>query len=164
MTQLYVLSGQYLALQRMAEDSDIDADTLRNTLEGIEGSIELKAQGLLQVVRGIESDIDAVDAEIKRLTAIKNVRKNRIESLRDYLKFNMENTGINKITCPLFSITLAKAKPMVIVEDESLIPKKYIKTTITKAPVKADILTDLKAGKAVAGCVLGESQRSLTIK
>lgn len=58
--KLYELSTQYAQLQQLADDPDID---LTDTLEGLTGEIELKANGLMQVVRGIESDIDAVDAE-----------------------------------------------------------------------------------------------------
>ena len=164
MTTLYDLTGQYLALAELADDPEMPEDALSDSLEGLEGDIEVKAQALLQVVAGFEGDTGAIDREIERLKGRKTVIQNRADRLRQYLFDNMVITGINKISCPLFQITLTKARPMVAVTDVDLIPDEYIKTTITKAPIKKDILTALKAGEDVAGCELGESKRSLRVK
>ena len=139
MTTLYTLTGQYLALAELADDPDMPEGALADSLEGIEGEIEIKAQALLQVVSGMEGDTTAIDNEIKRLQARKAVITNRAASLKEYLRTNMEQSGIDKISCPLFQITLAKARPMLVVNNEAEIPEKYIKTVTTTAPVKADI-------------------------
>ena len=164
MTKLYELAGQYLALSELADDPNMPPEALQDSLEGLEGEIEVKAQALLQVVAGMEGDTGAIDAEIKRLQTRKRVIENRAASLRDYLYQNMVATGISKISCPLFQITLAKGRPVVVVEDESQVPDQYIKTTIVKAPRKAEIMAALKSGEAVPGCVLGESKQSLRIR
>ena len=164
MTSLYELTGQYLALAEMADDPNMPPEVLTDSLEGLEGAIEVKAQAVLQVVAGMEGDTGAIDAELKRLQARKQVITNRANRLRQYLFDNMVATGISKISCPLFAITLAKGRPMVEVIDAELIPDQYIKTTVTKAPVKAEILAALKAGEFVPGCRLGESKQSLRIK
>ena len=163
MTTLYEMTGQYLALAELADDPDMPEDALTDSLEGIEGEIEVKAQALLQVVAGMEGDTGAIDNEINRLQARKQVIQNRADRLRLYLHENMVISGINKISCTLFQITLTKARPMVVVNDVSLIPDKFIKTTTTKAPIKKDILAALKKGN-VPGCALGESKRSLKVK
>ena len=126
------------------------------------GEIELKSQGLLQVVRGIEGDIAALDTEIDRLQGMKKVRQNRIESLRDYLRHNMQVTGITSIKCPLFSITLAAGRDMVVIDDLEQIPKKYQRIRIEAD--KTAILQSLKSGRIVPGAHLGKSQESLRIK
>ena len=164
MTKLYELTGQYLALSELADDPDMPAQALQDSLEGLEGEIEMKAQALLQVTAGMKGDIYSIEDEIKRLQDRKRVIENRRQSLRDYLQRNMEATGITKIACPLFQITLAKGRPMVVVEDENQIPDEYVKTTVVKAPRKAEIMAALKSGEAVPGCVLGESKQSLRIK
>ena len=164
MTTLYELSAQYLALAEMADDPDLPPEVLADSLEGLGGLLETKAQALLQVTAGWEGDMGAIDNEIKRLQARKSVIQNRVNNLRDYLRWNMEQTGISKISCALFQITLVQGRPMVVVENESLIPEHYIKTTVTKAPIKADILKALKDGEAVPGCLLGTSKASLRIK
>ena len=134
MTTLYDMTGQYLALAELADDPDMPEDALTDSLEGIEGDIEVKAQALLQVVAGMEGDTGAIDKEINRLQDRKRVIQNRADRLRQYLFDNMVISGINKISCTLFQITLTKARPMVMVKEVALIPDKYIKTTNTKAP------------------------------
>jgi len=164
MTALYQLANDYIALSQLADDPDLPPQVLADSLEGLEGDIEIKAQALLQVVAGWEADAGAVDTEIKRLQARKATLTNRAESLRTYLHDNMLRSGIDKISCPLFSITLSKARPMVVIDDLALVPERFIKTTVTIAPVQADILAALKAGEVVPGCTLGESRRALLIK
>ena len=162
--RLYELTGQYIGLSRLIDDGEMDAEALQDTLDGLEGELEQKAEGLLSYVANIGSDVAAVDAEIKRLQARKKTMTNQQQWLREYLKTNMAAAGIKKITCPLFSVTLGKAKPMVVIDDESLVPKKYKKTIpATTQIVKADLLKAVKKG-SVLGAHLGESEQSLLIK
>ena len=164
MTTLYELSAQYLALAEMADDPNLPPEVLANSLEGLGGLLETKAQALLQVTTGWEGDIGAIDNEIKRLQARKSVIQNRVDNLRAYLQFNMEQTGISKISCALFQITLPKGSPMVVVTNESLIPESFTNTTTIRKPVKSLILAALKDGEDVPGCLLGTSKASLRIK
>ena len=162
--KLYELKNSYMALADLADDPNMPEDALTDSLEGIEGEIELKAEALLQVVAGMEGDTTAIDNEIKRLQARKSVITNRANALKNYLKSNMEQSGIDKISCPLFAITLTKPRPMVAITDDDAIPEKYIKVTETRTPMKKEILAALKAGEDVPGCQLGDSARGLLIK
>jgi len=164
MTTLYDMAGRYMALADLADDPNMPEDALTDTLDGIEGEIQDKAQALLQVVSNLTGDTDAIDAEVKRLQVRKKLIQNRADRLRQYLHDNMVITGINKIECPLFNITLSKARPMVVIKDASEIPLKFTVSKTTTAPVKKDILAALKAGEDVPGCLLGESKRALLIK
>jgi len=164
MSKLYELTGQFLALSTLADDPDMPEGALADSLEGITGEIEIKAEALLQVVSNMDGDITAIDAEIDRLKRRKAVIENRKTSLREYLQHNMEVSGISNIDCPLFSITLAKPRPMAVIENESLVPAEFVQTkTITSVNKKA-VLGALKAGRVIPGCVLGESRRALTIR
>lgn len=163
MTALYTLKNQYLAVSEMAEEG-MDGETIRDTLEGIEGEIEAKAQALLQVVANLEGDTGAIDQEIKRLQDRKRVITNRANSLKNYLKENMAQSGIDKISCPLFAITLTKPRPMVSITDENSIPDEYVEVVEVRKIDKKTLLKDLKTGKDIPGAVLGESARGLLIK
>ena len=142
MTNLYQLTEQMIGLRRMMEDDDLPFthDQLVDTLDGLQG-----------------------DFEIKRLTTRKKVIKNRQDSLKNYLRDNMAAAEIDKITCPLFSITLRKA-PLVAVtpSDPFAIPEKYHRTTV--AINKVLVKQDLQAGIEIPGCKLLPGQRGLLIK
>lgn len=154
--KLYELSAQYRELQTM------DAEFVEDTLEGIEGEIEVKAENLLAVVSNINSDVDAISNEIKRLQARKKTLTTRQDWLREYLRDNMEAAGIDKITCPLFTITLRKPTKIVDVLEPDLLPEDFQKVTI--APDKVAIKKALESGIEIPGCKLVDGRRGLMIK
>lgn len=158
---LYELTGQYKELTTL---EDMDPQAISDTLEALEGEISEKAQAIVAVRAGMESDITAIDTEIKRLQKRKEVIQNRDQSVRDYLKSNMQASGIRNIKCPYFSITLAKGRDMVEITDEGEIPDQYVSVETTVKPDKKTILTDLKNGIDVPGARLIKSDESLRIK
>ncbi len=162
MTTLYELTDQYIGLGHMIEDGEFDQQTLADTLDGIEGAIEIKAENILKLCQHWKSDKEAIEQEVKRLQARMKMMDNRDKSLRDYLHRNMSASGISKISCPLFTITLAKGRPVVVIEDESKLPYSLLVTT--QRPDKATIMARLKAGQNVPGAVLGISAESLRVK
>ncbi len=163
MTTLYKLTEQHRELQELVESDEMSLEDLRDTFEGIEGEFNSKAVSLVHVANNLKSDTDAIDTEIKRLQERKKIKKNREESVREYLRSNMEASDITKIECPLFSITLAKGRDVVVIDDESAIPSEYRLEYITVKLDKRDLLKDLKSGD-ITGCHLEKSKTSLRIK
>ena len=53
---LYELTSDYLTLLEMAEDPDIDIQAFDDTLEGLEGEIEAKADGYAKVITTLNGD------------------------------------------------------------------------------------------------------------
>lgn len=164
MTQLYVLTGQYLSLQQLAESGEMTAEDLADTFEAIEGEYQDKAVAVIQVAQNFDSTVTAIDNEIDRLTKLKNQAKREQERLREYLRENMERTGIKKIEHPLFKITLAAGRDVVEITDADVIPNEYIAVKVTESPKKSEILKALKAGESVPGTTLTKSKSSLRIK
>jgi len=164
MTRLYALTGQYLQLQELAESGEMTAEDLSDTFEAIEGEYQDKAVAVLQVAQNFDATMTALDNEIKRLQALKASAKGHQERLREYLRTNMEASGISKIECPLFKITLAKGRDVVEVVDADLIPNDYVNVKVTESPDKAAILKALKDGVEVPGCVMVKSKTSLRVK
>ena len=71
MNTLYELTSEYLQLLEMAEDPDVDLQTIADTMEAIGGEIEDKADGYARVMKQIEANAAGIKAEIGRLTARK---------------------------------------------------------------------------------------------
>ena len=159
--KLYELANQFQSLRAL---EDMEPEDIKDTLESLEGEFEDKAKAIVAVRSGMDADVTAIDAEIKRLTAMKKAVENREASLRSYLKINMQNAGITNIKCPLFSITLAKGREVLSVDNESEIPDEYMKVDTKIAPDKKTILDKLKSGESVSGCSLVRSDSSLRIK
>ena len=161
--KLYELTNQMQGLRALMEDDEVDYD-LTETLDGLEVDIQVKADGLLAYVTNLGADVDAIDKEVKRLQARKTAIVNRQESLREYLRINMEASGIDKITCPLFTITLRKAPDVVVIESEDLIPDMFKEEVITTKIDKMAINRHLKDGMDVPGARLEPGKRGLMIK
>jgi len=164
--KLYEISGQFRGLELLSEDPDcpLDAETLADTMSGIKCEFEDKAKNTVAVMTNMDADINALTTEIKRLQARVAAYKNRKANIRAYLQTNMSRTGITNITCPLFSISLAKGRPIALIDNADEIPARFLKTKLTKTPIKADILKALKDGDKVPGASLGVGAESLRIK
>ncbi len=164
MPKLYELTENHRALQKLVDDEDLPTEAIKDTFEGIEGEFNDKAISLITVVNNIKSDTDAIDAEIKRLQDRKKTKVKAQDSMKEYLRSNMEATGISKIECPLFSITLANGRDIVQIDDETSIPPDYIDIKMTSTPMKKEILADMKTGAVIPGASIGKSKPSLRIK
>lgn len=158
--KLYELTRQMAELQNL----DLDEEALKDTIEGIEGGVEIKAENMTRAMGNMDSDIAALDAEIKRLQGRKKALTNRKDRLREDLLVNMEESGISKIQCPLFTVTLVKGRDMVAIDSVEDLPDGLVKTEITFKPIKADILRALKDGIDVPGAHMTKSQSSIRIK
>lgn len=125
MSSLYELTGQYLALMEIAEEAD--PDVLRDTLEGINGEFEDKADNCAKVIRNLEGNVEAIKAEIERLEKKKKGWENSIQSIKKNLERSMIITGKRKFKTLLFSFGIQKNTPSVSVKDESKVPAQFWK-------------------------------------
>jgi len=165
MTALYALTNQYLALAEKLSDGDFDAATIADTIEasGINDEIAEKAQGLEYVARGAEAHNLAIDAEIARLQALKQHRMKVAAGLRGYLLDNMQRMQIERIDCPMFSISIRKNPPAVEIFDQLSLPAQFMVVPEPKPPVAAPdkkaIAAAIKAGQDVPGAKLVQGVR-----
>lgn len=165
MTALYILANSYVALAEKLSDGDFDAATIADTIEasGITDEIAEKAQGLEYVARGAESHNLAIDAEIARLQALKQHRMKVAAGLRGYLLDNMQHMGIERIDCPMFSISIRKNPPAVEIFDQLSLPSQFMVVPEPKPPVAAPdkkaIAAAIKAGQDVPGAKLVQGVR-----
>ena len=165
MTKLHEIAAEYREVAALADSDDEGmAQAVLDTLEAVGGEFEQKAQTLVRITLNRDSDIAALEAEIKRLEDRKRVIVSQQQSFKDYLRRNMEATGITKISCPLFSITLAKGRESVVVDDENSIPDDLMRVKTEIAPDKTAIAAKLKAGEEVPGARLERGQSSIRIK
>jgi len=161
---LYELTEQVRGLQQLVDDGELKPQDIADTMDGLELEVSEKANRILYMVKNIDGMNDAIDSEIKRLTDRKKVFNNAKESIKQYLKINMEATSTSKIECDLFTITLRKPSKVVIIDDESLIPDELVTVTVTEKPDKKAIGKLLKDGEKVEGAHLGEGNSALIIK
>lgn len=158
--KLYDMTKDYLELL----DAELEPEQLADCLDSIEEAIEDKGANIVAVLNSLESDTTALDKEIKRLQARKKAIVNNSERLKEYLRYNMELTGITKIKHPLFSITLGKPTVTAEIVDVDFLPEEYVTTEVKFNPDKKAILAALKDGKDIPGAILSTGKSRLLIK
>ena len=165
MSTLYQLTDDYLTLLEMAEDPDMDEQALMDTMEGIEGEIEIKAENYAKVIRTLEGDAAACDAESKRLRNKKQTIENNIKRMKSALQMAMEATGKRKFKTPLFSFNIQKNAPSVVMDEAYIenIPDRFLIPQDPQIDKKA-IKEALKAGEDLEGLAHLESTESLRIR
>lgn len=165
MTALYAITGRFKELAALQETADEDlAVAIRDTMGAIEAEFNDKALAVSHVILNFDADVAALDREIERLQERKRLVTNRQREIKEYLRENMEAAGMTKISCPLFTITLAKGREVVAIDDEAALPDELMRVKTEIAPDKTAIAAKLKAGEEVPGARLERGQSSIRIK
>lgn len=160
--KLYELSDAMNQVAQMIEDG-VDIESLQDTLESIEISFQEKAESIIKLHRSKVAEMEIVKAERLRLEHREATLKKSADWLRNYVESQMKRTGVAKIPSTLFGITLANNPVKVDVYDEFMIPEKYYRSSVVKAPDKAAIKAAIEDGIDVQGARLVQEQ-SLRIK
>jgi len=160
---LYDLSTEYIQLRDLLTSGVIDEQTLQDNLEGIDfkNKLEEKATGYGKIDQEIGAGIDIITDEIKRLKARKCSLENSQKRLREYMTEAMISMGLKTVRSPLFTFTVQDNQPAVHIEEDAIVPDKFLKISYTVD--KLAIKDALKAGEVIDGCTLVQS-RSLRIR
>lgn len=139
-----------------------DAQVIEELQEEIQKQLIKKSTGVLYFMREREMTLESLDAEIKRLQAIKKTYKNNLSSFKNYVVYIMERMGVKKIETPRGILSLRKSS-VVDVPDASKLDMKYMKEKIEYSVDKTKIKKDIKEGKEVNGACI-KDKNNLTIK
>ena len=159
---LYELTSEYEALLGFMEDPDVDQQALEDTLEGLSGEIEEKADGYGRVIKQVEADRDAIAVEIARLMYKKQNLDKKLDSMKEHLKQAMILMDKRKIDTGLFRFSVRKNPEKVVLDQTDVykLPEQYLKYKEPDVD-KAAIKEDLKAGKDLSGIAHLEQTESL---
>lgn len=146
MATLYELKEEYKDLLTMAREMDLTQQDIKDTQEGLDYEIEIKADGYAKIIRTIAGDREVIKNEIKRLTDMDKTLANNEKALKKNLEEAMIETGKRKFKTTLFSFGIQKNPATVKIEDESRVPEEFK----IKQPDKIDkrgLIKALKEGR-----------------
>ena len=89
-----------------------------DTLEGIEGEFEEKAENIACYIKELQSDVDDLDKEEKALKTRKEAKKNKLEAMKKYLKDKMLQINLLKIDKPRAKLSVRNNAESLVVDDE----------------------------------------------
>jgi chromosome segregation ATPase len=161
MPALYEISRDYQqALADFADpDTDLPAEAINDTLEAIEGQLQDKAVNIAKFMQNLNTAADAIKEAERRMAGRRKAIEHRVQWLKEYLKRNMEATGITRIDSPWFSLAVQNNPASVEITDEAALPDDYKSEVVTIKVDKAGIKQALKAGEEVPGAKLTQGTR-----
>lgn len=125
MSTLYQLTDQWVQVTDLLQSGEYDEQTLKDTLEAIQVSLEEKVDGYAAVIKNFDAENVAIDIEIKRLQERKRINTNAITRLKENLLYSLEQTGQKKIKTALNTATIRNNAPSLEISDDSKIPKEF---------------------------------------
>lgn len=107
------------------------------------------------VIMKNQSEIDVIESEIKRLTAIKKSLDSTNEKLKEAVSFAMQNYGIFEVKTPTLKLSFRQSESVEITDENKLNAKYFnYKPTVDKTAIKNDI----KSGLVVDGAQIITNQ------
>ncbi len=158
--RLYELANDYLdALDALSDMEDLPPQAIADTLEGLAGTFEDKAANVAVYIRTLEAEAAAIEAARKAMDRRQSALEHHARRLREYLKGEMERTGLLRLNKPFPVVRVQANPPGVVIDDEKRVPKRFKERMITVKLLKAEIAKALKAGERVAGAHLEQTTR-----
>ncbi len=164
MTALFELTNEYRALADKLNDSELDQQTINDTLDGASGDLEEKIINTAKYYRNIDADADKIEEAAKQMLARAKTLRTHAANIKQYLQSNLERAGLQKVNSPWFVVSIAQNPEALTVDDESAIPRDYFKEVpATFVLDKALCKQAIKDGFTVPGAHLSRGT-SLRIK
>jgi hypothetical protein len=158
---LYVLADKFLQAAERLSDLELDEQTIADTLEGLEGEIQIKATNCVMFAKGCRAEADAIGEAIKAMQSRQKAKYRRADAVEQYVLDNMLRTGISKIESPYFALSVRDNPPSVVIDDAMGIPAEFMRQPETPPPMpdKALIKAALNANPLICWAHLERGKR-----
>ena len=125
---LYELRAEYMELLALLEDPETDPQVIADTMECIQGELDIKCDSYVVVIKNLESQVEMIDAELIRLEKNKSALTNNIKRMKAAVLDTIQMTGSRKMVTDHFKLSIVKnggKQPMEVDEIEK-IPQDYL--------------------------------------
>lgn len=128
MANIYDLTGEFKALWSLMEDGTIDDEVLAEVFECTTEELAIKLEGYCKFIKNVESDIEGIKNEEKRLHERRQALENTVERAKKAMQTAMDAAGEKTITAGTFKVGVQKNPPKVVIDDPYIenIPERYL--------------------------------------
>lgn len=105
---LYELTNEFKNLLAIAEDPEVDPDAISDTMEGLTGEIEDKAEGYAIIIKELNAEAEKFNAEADRLMKYAKHLTDNADRMKERLLTSMDAIGMPKITTEHFKVSIVK--------------------------------------------------------
>ena len=116
--KLYELASDYRELMDKLETGELPEELLADTLEGIRGALEEKADGIACMLKALEADAAALRAEEDKLSERRRSKERTYDRMRAYLSDMLLHAGVTKVETPRSLIRFRRSEAVGI-DDEA---------------------------------------------
>ena len=155
---LFELNEKYRELEQR---DDLDSETLKDTLDSINDSREVKLDNIANWIENNQADIDFLDKKIKQLQADKKSLANRNKSLMEYMTTAIDDSGLKELKTENHILKPRNYRASVYISDEKEIPSEFVKFKAVEAIDKKAIYELLKNGETVRGAELKPNRKTV---
>lgn len=149
MNSLYDIKSR---LVELANREDLTEEEVTELGTILAQELTAKSTNIIGFIRNVETGLEAIDSEIKRLTDMKANAKNKLDRFKEYVKTNMTDLALEKIETPIGALRVQKNPKSVEVLDEEEVPAEYKKEKITVTVDKVAIKKNFEeTGEIVPG-------------
>ena len=160
---IYTIKNEYqLIISEIINNEGEITPELETALQINQSQLQSKAIDYSYVIKSLDSDCDAIDAELKRLQQLKKVRTNLAERLKNTISDAMNLYGVEKIETPLIKLSFRNSESVEIT-NESQLDACFIVTKTVSIPDKKAIKDAIKNGEIVTGATISYN-KNLQIK
>lgn len=124
---LYEIESRYHSALDMLYDPEIPEDVVIDTLESIEGEMELKAENYAAIISNIEATAAAIREAEKKQAERRKAMENKAARLRARLMEAMQAGGVPKFETARFRIAIRNNPESVVIDDEGAVPADYLR-------------------------------------
>lgn len=163
MKPLYEIANDYLFLINQLAESEEITDEQMELLDQSRDNLQQKIINVGAFIRNLESEQDAIEKAIDDMAERSSKLTKKIDKLKEYVKVTMENFNIKDVKSPYFQIKVRANPPSIVIQDEKMIPSKYIKESVTRKIDKQLIYQELKNDIKIPGALI-ENKTRLEIK
>ncbi len=160
---LYEMGQGFNNIFDLVMDETMDLGELEGALKSIEADVNVKVFNGIGLIRSLESYSAGMKLEEERLSKNRKALDNRVKSIKEWYKTNLEQMGKTKIVTERGTMAIQNNPPALQV-DEVKLPAAYYDVVPQHFEVNKDrIKADLKAGKAIPGAYFTQG-KSLRIR
>ena len=152
---LYEITREALDLAQILETEELTPE-LEQALILNQQQLQTKAGGYAKIIANYQANVDAADAEIKRLKEYKEFNDKALDRLKNALRESMLISGIDKLESDLFRLSLRRSEAVEVDVLEAL-PAEFINVKNVVTADKVAIKEAIKRGENVMGARIIEN-------
>lgn len=163
--KLYEIAKEYQAFLDAVEAGDIPEEAIGDTLDGIVGEFDQKADNIACAIKGYMAEAEAIKKEEGALRERRDSKMRKVDQMKHYLSEQMQKMGKKKLETERNLLSFRKSTALIIENEEDFKQRHgdLCKREVVVSIPKKEITDRLKAGEEISGAVLQERQ-NLQIK